>query len=395
MKKTTGVLMAIALFIASLNLRPAITSIAPLLETIQNDLNMSASIASLLTSIPVFCMGIFSPIAAKLGGRWGIERVLGWSLVLIGIGTVLRLYTHSTFFLLITAFIAGFGIAATGPLLSGFIKRHFPKQVPFMIGVYTVALTLGAALGSGLSAPLQSNIHSWQTALAVWAVFALVGAPVWWLFVMRSIERSTIAASMQKRAKLPWGNKEARLLTLSFGFMSMMFYSITAWLPQIIHGMGYSEVYAGNVLTIFTAIQIPVSLVFPILLKRYPSRFLWALVCSSMELVGLFMIVFSIQLWIAAIILGIGAGGLFPLNLLLPIDATSNAQDAATWSAMTQSVGYMIGAMGPIILGWIHDMTNSFFLAVIGLIIINLIMIMIQLVAIPRHTKQKHIESVV
>ncbi|WP_231507683.1 hypothetical protein [Bacillus sp. UNC41MFS5] len=75
MKK--NVLLIIALFIASLNLRPAINSIAPLLGNMSADLGMSAAIASLLTSIPVLCMGIFSPVAVKAGGKWGIERVIG------------------------------------------------------------------------------------------------------------------------------------------------------------------------------------------------------------------------------------------------------------------------------------------------------------------------------
>ena len=166
--KKKYILMIIALFIASLNLRPSINSIAPLLETIRTSLGMNASVASLLTSIPVLCMGLFAPVAVKFSGKWGIERVLGWSLLVIGVGTVLRFFTQSTSFLLITAFIAGIGIAFAGPLLSGFIKRHFPKHVPSMIAIYTVALTLGAALSSSLIVPMQNSMNSWQSALGIW-----------------------------------------------------------------------------------------------------------------------------------------------------------------------------------------------------------------------------------
>lgn len=389
MKKSHAGLMVIALFIASLNLRPAITSISPIIETLQNELGMNASIASLLTSIPVFCMGIFSPMAAKLGGRFGIERVLGGALVLIGLGTLLRLFTTATPLLLFTAFLAGLGIAMMGPLLSGFIKRHFPTQVPLMIGIYTVALTIGAALASGLSAPLQSGLNSWQSALAVWAILALIALPVWWFFVLRRVGQPTKVAVSQQSTGLPWGIPKAWLLTLSFGLMSMMFYTITAWLPPIIQDMGYSKLYAGNVLTIFVAIQIPISLLIPALLKRYPSRLLWLLTFSVIELTGFLMIIFSVPPWIAAIFIGIGAGGLFPLNLLLPIDVTNNPQEAATWSAMTQSVGYVIGATGPVLLGWIHDTTGNFLTAIFGLIVINLMMMTVQLFAVPRNKKRQ------
>ncbi|MFC5649681.1 CynX/NimT family MFS transporter [Paenibacillus solisilvae] len=391
MKK--NVLMIIALFIASLNLRPAISSIAPLLGNINTELEMSAAVASLLTSIPVLCMGLFSPVAVKASGKWGVERIIGLSLVVIGVGTVIRLFTHSAALLLITALIAGIGIALIGPLLSGFIKQHFPKHVPSMIAVYTVALTLGAAFSSALSVPLQKSFNSWQSSLAFWAFIAFVAAIIWWLFVNLQANKSVHTASAGTKAQLPWGNGKAWILTLSFGLMGILFYSFLAWLPQIIQGMGYTKAYAANSLTVFVAVQIPVSLVLPILLKNFPSRRLWLIVESLLVLVGLILLVLNVEPWVAAAFIGIGAGGLFSLNLLLPIDATDNAQEAASWSAMAQSAGYVIGALGPIILGWIHDVTNSFASALFGMIVITLLMIIVQFAATAKKTKETYLKK--
>ncbi|WP_419961825.1 CynX/NimT family MFS transporter [Psychrobacillus sp. BM2] len=387
--KTKYILMIIALFIASLNLRPSINSIAPLLETIRNDLGMNASVASLLTSIPVLCMGLFAPVAVKFSGKWGIERVLGWSLLVIGVGTILRFFTDSTSFLLITAFIAGIGIAFAGPLLPGFIKRHFPKHVPSMISIYTVALTLGAALSSSLIVPMQNSMNSWQSALGVWGVLAFVAVLLWWLFVMRHIKPQDHLATTGTKTRMPWTNKKAWLLTLTFGLMAMLFYSFTAWLPDIIQGMGYSKSYAASALTMFVVVQIPVSLVLPILLRKFPSRRLWLSVSALLQLVGLVMLASSFEPLVATFFIGLGAGGLFSLNILLPLDATENPQEAAAWSAMTQSVGYVIGATGPLILGWIHDATDSFSAAIAGLIVINVAMMVVQTIATTIKRKQQ------
>ncbi|MEH7384822.1 MFS transporter [Bacillus sp. JJ1521] len=378
MKKT--ILLVMALFIASLNLRPAINSVAPLLDSIMASLGMSAAVASLFTSIPVLCMGVFSPVSVKASAKWGIERIIGWSLLVIGIGTVIRLFTHSTILLLITALIAGVGIALVGPLLSGFIKKHFPKHVPSMIAVYTCALFCGAAISSSFSVSLQKSLNSWQGSLAFWAIIAFLAAIVW-LFVNLQVKKSTRSTLVETKTSLPWGNARAWMLTLSFGLMAMLFYSFTAWLPQIIQGMGYTKAYGATSLTIFVAIQIPVSLVLPILLKKFPSRRLWLIIASLFELIGLMLLVLNVQPLVASALIGIGAGGLFPLNLLLPIDATDKAQDAASWSAMTQSGGFVIAALGPIILGWIHDFTNSFNSAVFGMIFIIILMIITQFVA--------------
>ncbi|WP_143088696.1 hypothetical protein [Paenibacillus algorifonticola] len=34
---------------------------------------------------------------------------------------------------------------AIGPLISGFIKHHFPAKVPAMIAIYTISLNIGSA----------------------------------------------------------------------------------------------------------------------------------------------------------------------------------------------------------------------------------------------------------
>ncbi|GGE26546.1 MFS transporter [Pullulanibacillus camelliae] len=388
MKKGTYIFMAVALFIAALNLRPAINSVSPILDSIRHDLGMSAATASLLTSIPVLCMGVFSPVAVKCAQRLGIERVIGWSLVIIIIGTVLRMFTHSSFFLLVTAFISGLGIAAIGPLLSGFIKQHFQSKGPLLISVFTVGLTIGACLASGLVAPLEDIVHTWQNALAIWAVLAVMGAIIWWLCVMPHAVPVPKVTEPQHVTKLPWNNGQAWLITVSFGLMAVIFYSVTAWLPPIVQSMGYNKVYAANTLTLFAFIQIPVSLLLPFVLRKFPSRLLWLLVASIFELIGFVMLTFSALPWLAAASIGIGAGALFSLNLLLPIDVTTHAQEAASWSAMVQAAGYVIGAAGPFILGMLHDFTGNYLVAIIGLILVNLVMMGVQIITVTRQQRK-------
>ncbi|WP_181152642.1 CynX/NimT family MFS transporter [Paenibacillus sp. AR247] len=388
MRKPSLFMMAVAFILASLNLRPAMNSISPMLQAIQRDLGMSALSASLLTSIPVLCMGIFPAFAVKLGQRAGLERVIGWSIAVIGAGTVLRWFTGSSAYLLLTTILAGLGIAAAGPLLSGFIKQHFPAKVPVMISLYTVSMAVGAALASGLSLPLSVRAHSWQESLAVWAILAAVALPVWWWSVLRHTRRPARAERSARATGLPWNSAKAWGLTLSFGLLAVLFFSVTAWLPPVVEHMGYGKAYAANMLVLFSLTQIPVGLLFPHLLQRLPSRRFWLALGALSMAAGFLMLWISVTPWLAAILIGIGPGVLFPVNLMMPIETVSDAQQATAWSAMTQSVGYVIGAMGPMLLGVIHDAAGSYTLLIPVLLAVTLAMAGVQqLAAKPKAAK--------
>lgn len=371
-----------ALFLASLNLRPVITSVSPLLGTIQNALGMSGSSASLLTSLPVLCMGFFAPAAVKLGNRWSIERTIAYCLLLIGLATAARYLVSSEWLMLVTAFLAGIGIAIIGPLLSGFIKGNFANPSA-IVGVYSMALVVGAALGSAFSVPLQTLFnHSWQASVASWSVLAFIALCFWWRPVRKDpkLPESIEAGPMLKSTslKLPLSNKRSWLLTCFFGLMAFIFYSLTAWLAPMVQEMGYGKQTAGMILTLFTAVQMPVSFVIPILVSSFQHRMLWLIGCSVMELIGLIMLQLPVTPWLTCIFLGIGAGGLFPMALMLPIDETSTTEEASALSAMTQSGGYIFAAMGPFFVGSIHDYAGSFPPALIGMSILVAVMILIQ-----------------
>lgn len=373
--------IVLALILASLNLRPPITSISPLMSTIQSDLGISGIAASLLTTLPVLCMGIFAPFSVKLSRRWGNEGAIVLALILIGVGTALRLFVGAAPLMMFTSFLSGVGIALAGPLLSSFIKQYFPTRVAAMVGVYSTAMVVGASISVGLSVPLQNLLGgSWKGSLAMWALLAIIALPIWMKLALSARkDRQTGQISTVNVEALPVKNSRAWVLTLFFGLMAAIFYSLTAWLAPAIQSQGYTKETAGSIQTLFTLISLPSTLFIPMLVHRYQRRVFWLVGCALMELIGVLMLNLSVSPWLAAIPLGIGAGGLFPIALMLPIDETNNAQEASAWSAMTQSGGYILGALGPLAIGWLHDTTGSFVQAFYGLAIIIVLQIIVQL----------------
>ncbi len=391
--RTKSSFIVMTFIMACINLRPSIASVGPILKSINHSLQMSSSISSLLTSIPVFCMGAFSPFAVKARQIFGNARAIWLSLFLIGFSTLLRLVTMSSDFLLLTALLVGVGIGLSGPLLSGFVKQHFPKHTSVMIGLYSVMMAMGAAISSGFTPLIQAAAHgSWRMALASWTILALIVLPVWWFVIVRHESKPLREEQhMNKSSRgLPLKSKRAWIFTLFFGVASTVFYTLMAWIAPILVDMGYSKNYAASILTLFNLVQIPASLFMPMLIKNLLNRLFWLLLGSFMEITGLLILAFtSISPVIAAILMGLGVGGLFSLALFLPIDEVDDPDEANSWAAMTQSGGYIIASFGPFIIGSILDVTKSTHSALYALIIVGIILVAIQITIVFTKKEEK------
>ena len=162
----TGPRLFLAIVLVALNLRAAITSVPPLVVTIQTDLGISGATAGALTALPVLCMGVFAPLAARLAHRIGREAAVAVALVVLTAGLLVRLGGDHLGVLLLGALLGGLGIAVCGTLLPGIVKEYFPRGAGVMTGVYMFSMTIGAATASGLSVPLAQLLGGWPRALS-------------------------------------------------------------------------------------------------------------------------------------------------------------------------------------------------------------------------------------
>lgn len=356
-KKSALGLMVVAILFVSLNLRPAISSVGPLLDTIRSDLSLSNSEISLLTSIPVFCMGLFAPLASTFNRKIGMKRSISLLIAAIGILTLLRGILPVYPVLLISSFFIGLSIAVISPLLSALIKRNFPTRTASLIGVYSFGMGAGATLASGLTG-VFFTLAGWPFALASWSVLAIFAIVLWQRIQQPEEEEAELAGVP---VISPWKNRRAWLMLLFFGFQSALFFSLITWLAPIAIGKGLDVLTAGAVLTVMTAVQLVGNLSIPALLSKFPSRLLWIMVSLVSGAAGLILLIVggSGSIWLAAVFLGIMLGGLFPIALLMPLDENKRADDVNSWTAMIQSGGYIISSAMPFFIGFLYDSYGS------------------------------------
>jgi len=375
-KKWNSILLIFSIFSIAINMRPAITSIGPMLETIREQLSLSNAQVSLLTAVPVICMGIFATLAPLLNRKFGLLRTMAVMITLIGVMTALRGFISGFIVLVVTAFIIGIAIAVVGPLLSAMIKQYFPDKAASVIGIYSFGMGVGSAASAGLTAVFFDTTGSYFFALSIWSILALIGLVAWFLAMKGQMEgpqiNSVKAKSQRNQMKSPWKSRKAWLFLLFFGLQSSAFFSIITWLAPIATSSGLTLLQAGTLLSIMTTVQIFFNILLPLLMERFPVRKFWLLLIliAGMLAVVLFWTGVHSLMWVGAFIMGIPLGGLFPIALLLPLDETETAEEASSWTAMMQTGGFIIGGLLPLLIALVFDWTanHQYTLAIIMLL---------------------------
>jgi len=352
-------LLFVALVLAAINLRPGITSLAPLIEQIANELSLSRGLIALTTALPVLCMGLLAPFAPRLAVRFGLERTITGCMALIGGALLLRLASHNSVVLIGSAVFVGAGIAVAGPLLSGFIKRHFVGKVGRVVAWYSLSMTIGGAGGAVLTGPMTGLLDErWHWGLAIWAVPALV-AVLLWLWVPNKQEDP---AEVGSGGGLPWREPRAWVITGFFAIQAGLFYTLTTWLTARYHEVGFDASQSNTLFSSFMMIGLPSAFVLPWLAQRYDNRAQLLLVCAITSSLCLGMISFMPQLLpqVVALLLGFALSGSFALSLVLPMYEVNTPLAVSRWTAMMLCAGYSISSFTPILTGLVRDLTGSY-----------------------------------
>lgn len=395
-KKATPIMLIIGISFIAANLRAPLTSVGPLVSLIRDSLDISNTLAGMITTLPLFAFALFSPLVPGMSRRFGTEVVLFWSVILLTIGILLRSWSGSFGLFLGTA-ILGLSISAGNVLIPSLIKKEFPRQVGVMTGVYSVSMNVFAALASGISIPLAVGLGlEWAGALKIWAVLSFVSIMLWIPQLRRKKQEISIVEEITNInittdtfelheeideiniVREPvinkvnmWKSPLAWQVTLYMGLQSMVFYCMVAWLPDILIQQGMNSSKAGWMLSLMQLALIPMTFVGSVLAGRKASQRSLVTVGSVCVIIGLLgLLLFGgsgfVFLWI--IILGIGGGFTFSLSMMFFSLRTENADEAARLSGMAQSIGYLLAAFGPMFFGYLHDTTSNWAMPLIILI---------------------------
>ncbi|HEX7223165.1 MAG TPA: MFS transporter [Candidatus Limnocylindrales bacterium] len=349
--------VVVALFAASLALRPQILAVGPLLPLIRADLELPAGIAGLLTTIPVLCMGVFAPIGPQIAARLGPRTALAACLTVIAGAGLVRALAPGVPLILLATFVIGIAIGVSGTIPAIVVSQRISHAAVHGTSAYAAGIVAGSTAAAAVAVPLAVS-GEWRLSLALISA-ALVVPLVAWLALLRP---DPSARKLGTRAvRLPWRSGTGWLLVALFGTQSILYYGIVSWLPNALVERGWPAATTGTLIALFNGIGLVTTIGVPWAARRLGSRRSQLLLVAAGALVGIIGVVVAPDLsfgWI--VVLGLSLGAVFPLLLTLPVDVSESPGEAGSVAALMLLGGYVLASTGPVVLGFARDATGNF-----------------------------------
>jgi MFS transporter, CP family, cyanate transporter len=351
-----GLTLLAALFVAALALRPQLVGAGPLLPDIKSDLGVSHAVVGLLGTIPVLCMGVFAPSAARLAGRFNLRTVVTVCVAAVAVFGLARAAVPGAPLLLALTLPIGVGMAVAGALLPMAVKARFADRPVFASGVCTTGLNLGAALSSAAAVPAAAAFGGWRGALAAFSVVAVLQCAGW-----VALSRGAWTERSAEWARMPWRRPVVWMIVSVFALQSLVYYGITTWIADAFQERGWSAGTAGALLAVMGLSTVPGGLLVPWLADRFGTRRQWlmAMTCTvGVATFGLAAVPGAGFVWAALV--GAAIGAVFPLCLAMCLDVAHEPTEAGAAAALMFVGGYLFAALAPLGLGAVRDLTGSF-----------------------------------
>ena len=380
------------------SLRGGITALPPIIEVVQKELGLSAAEAGLVTSIPVFCFGFFTPLTSIVLRRFALNQAVSLGLAIVIMGAIVRsLGLSSTLFL--GTFLIGLGTTAGNLVITMLISRDFRHRAGIMTAVYSTMIDVMIAASTAFTFPLVAYI-GWQGAAGVWgvgpALLALVAClivyPLKHPGIRPFLARDSVVTDGPAKASEIYRWPIAWLMALAFAINTFCYFGVAAWLPRILAEMlQMNSTDAGFAASIYHVIGIiaPLTMMAVQRLIRGQTSTILGIVSCAWLLVPLGMLLLPSWWVVWSACGGLGQGAFFSITFTLVIERTATTAQTRTLSALVQSLGYGLGALGPWAIGRMFDLTASWFWPFIVLTLLTGSLVVISQV-VARSTSRPH-----
>jgi len=356
-------------------LRSPFTALPTILGDIAQGLGVEVSSLGILTSLPLLMFALFSAFASRLAQKIGLEHLFTYCLLLLTVGSVIRIFNLPLLYL--GTLIVGASIAIFNVLLPSMIQANQPQKISLLTTLYVTAMGISTAIASYLSVPI-TQASSWKGLILVLSFLCLVTLLVW---LPNHRHNHHLESQNEKQVKENiLKSKDVWAIIVFGGLQSLLFYTSMTWLPTMAGSAGISNSDAALLASIFSLISIPFSMTVPSLTTRLSDghRRIMLAIISIAGMTGIAMLLYptnNFLYWLVFhLLIGTACSALFPYLMVCFSLKTSSPEKTAQLSGLAQTGGYILAAFGPTLFGYSFELFQSWSPAVLALLAIDIIM---------------------
>ncbi len=369
-----------------------------LFKPISEELGFSRATTSVAASIARFEGGVEAPVVGYMADRYGPRITVFIGVFIAGLGMNLMYFVDSLWsFILVWAVICGTGInIGLSMPLDVAITNWFVKKRGTAISIKWVFSGLSGVIGLPLIAWMISA-HGWRAACVVGGVVLwVVGLPLVWFFIRphrpeyygllpdgakRSLEDESDSLKAGASYASEFGEQEftAReamrtapfwMLIVAYMFHGALYPVMNIHCIPFLTDRGMDPLAAAATMSVYITASIPARFLGGALIDRISMpRMRYALAASFLlQCGGVTLFLFNQEsvfvLYAFFVLYGIGMGAVMPMTPVLRARYFGR-KSFGTIAGWSRALTIPVGVAGPILAGWIFDVTGSYEIAFI------------------------------
>lgn len=359
-------------------LRAPVGVIPPLLTRLGRDLGMGEVARGALTSVPILCFGLLTPAASLVVRRLGVNTAGLLTLGMALVGALLR-SAGTTWAAFAGTVIIGAGLTVGNLVAPMVIGRDFWHRTALMTGLYSSTCNVIVTAATALAVPLALVI-GWQGSAAAWTAVPVLLAGAMWLWVFppgsqtprQSLrERSGMSSWVTERALVRptsstgtavWRRPLTWVMAVAFAAQTFSYYATAGWLPTALADeLAMSEAGAGVAASVFSLLGIVGPLLVPVMFEalRWPAGRVLGVICACWLTLPICLAVAPSYWLVPCMLSGIAQGAFFAALFTLVIRRSESVDENRRTTAVIQTTGYCVAAVGPVVMGWVHERSGG------------------------------------
>jgi len=367
------------ILLVAANLRTAVAALSPIASQIDADIPLSVATLGVLGMLPPVCFAVFGVFAPVFTRRIGLEGILVVALLAILLGHLARGLSLSAVGLLLGSALTFAGLGIGNVLLPPLVKKYFPDRVGILTSLYVTVVAISTLFPALVAVPV-ADAAGWRTSLGMWMVLALVALVPWTTMLVRHRIGMVPTPVLDEADPVVlgriWRSSVAWAIAAIFAISALNAYAFFAWLPQLLRdSAGLTAAQAGVLLAVYAGMGIPGAFLIPVLAARMKNVGRLVYLGVGFFVVGDLGLLLAPDTltWLWVVFAGLGPL-LFPLALVLINLRTRTHTGSVALSGFVQSIGYLIGALGPLLFALLHSVSGGwtwpllFLLAMAGVV---------------------------